>query len=272
MLQHALVAVDLAEDWTYLRARIPRLYALGTERLTLVHVASPGFPVAAERTYREERRALLEDAMAFARDYGFIVDGDVRVGEPVLELDLAMEESGAGFLVAVSRPRGPLHDLVMGSAVLELARIAGRATWLETVVGDEPGRTGGGVLLATDGSPAVAGAEGVAVDLATRFGAGLAVWVRPRRWLGANQDDRGGQMEAHLEALKAGCPVLRTEIATGDPATEIRRIAQCEGSDLIVLGKRGHNPITGLLLGRTAERICHRAPASVLLIPHSQSI
>ena len=267
MFEHALVAVDLGQDWAALGPRLPGLRRLGTSRLTLVHVASPGFPVAAEAAHRRHQQSLLRAAETAMRQLGFEVAGEIRVGDLELELDRAMEQSGAAYLVAGTHPRGPLHDLVVGNPVLELARIAARAVWLEPLSGPAASGGGGGLLLATDGSDAAAPAERAAMKMLPAFGRGLAVWVKHEGWLGGDDAIHEVDVDIHMRALRDACPSMETRVAAGDPATEIRRIAIEEGSDVIILGKRGQNRIAGLLLGRTAERICRRAPTAVLLVP-----
>jgi len=53
--------------------------------------------------------------------------------------------------------------------------------------------------------------------------------------------------------------------APGEPAKQIATVARAAQSSLIVIGKRG---LRGLgSLGSVSERVVHRAPCSVLVVP-----
>lgn len=72
---------------------------------------------------------------------------------------------------------------------------------------------------------------------------------------------------AGLEAtLKAeGFPV-RTQLAKGDPATELIRVAQAEGSDLIAMSTHGHRFLADVVKGTTVDRLRHLVKIPVLLL------
>lgn len=58
---------------------------------------------------------------------------------------------------------------------------------------------------------------------------------------------------------------LRTEIREGNVADEIIRLAECEKSQLIVVGSRGLSALDRFLLGSTSYRVLKHAPCSVLM-------
>ena len=62
-----------------------------------------------------------------------------------------------------------------------------------------------------------------------------------------------------------------TKIATGIPSEEIRKAAESEDSDLIVVGTRGKTGLAHVLLGSTAERLIRTAPCPVLAVRMEQS-
>jgi len=47
----------------------------------------------------------------------------------------------------------------------------------------------------------------------------------------------------------------------------IADVAREQGADLVVVGTRGHGPVTGLLLGSVTQRLLHLAPCPVLAVP-----
>jgi nucleotide-binding universal stress UspA family protein len=58
------------------------------------------------------------------------------------------------------------------------------------------------------------------------------------------------------------------ELREGDPATELVAAATESGTDLIVIGSRGHTGITRLVLGSVAHSILTHAHCSVLVVRH----
>lgn len=62
-----------------------------------------------------------------------------------------------------------------------------------------------------------------------------------------------------------GIPITRQHIIVGRPETEIHRIAEEKGFDLIVVGSHGRHGIQ-LLLGSTANGVLHGANCDVLAV------
>ena len=90
--------------------------------------------------------------------------------------------------------------------------------------------------------------------------------------------DFSGQMAGfEREALKqaqtqlaqlgagAGVPAERTHVQIGHAASEIQRVADEAGADLIVLGTHGRHGL-GLLLGSTANAVLHGVNHDVLAV------
>lgn len=55
-------------------------------------------------------------------------------------------------------------------------------------------------------------------------------------------------------------------IAVGEPATEICRVAEERGCDLIVIGSRGLGQMQGFILGSVSSRVLHDAKSPVLVV------
>jgi nucleotide-binding universal stress UspA family protein len=84
------------------------------------------------------------------------------------------------------------------------------------------------------------------------------------------QEDR-----AYLEQL---CGEVRSSgfdvdcrLAMGDPASEILRVADEAGVDLIAMATHGHRFIADVLKGATADRVRHLAKVPVLMIRHESA-
>ena len=79
------------------------------------------------------------------------------------------------------------------------------------------------------------------------------------------RDDR-----AYLErlALELSAQDLRvsTELAMGDPATELIRLATTRRADLIAMSTHGHRGLNDLLRGTTVNRVRHEVKIPVLLL------
>jgi nucleotide-binding universal stress UspA family protein len=69
-----------------------------------------------------------------------------------------------------------------------------------------------------------------------------------------------------LYSIQAPDPTIRMKynLAEGDPATEILRVAREMDCDLIVLGTHGRTGLNRLLMGSVAELVMRKAPCPVL--------
>jgi len=99
----------------------------------------------------------------------------------------------------------------------------------------------------------VKAAEAVFADLAKQAQRALAVTV----FEDTESEDRAvADAKKHLAALSDGIPSLETRIVEGDPRRALLETANAEDVDLLVLTKRGRNPLEQLLLGSVAEAAC----------------
>jgi len=53
----------------------------------------------------------------------------------------------------------------------------------------------------------------------------------------------------------------------GRPAAQIVDVAKAVGADMIVIGRRGLNPVGELFLGSVSQQVLHAAPCPVLIVP-----
>jgi universal stress protein A len=60
--------------------------------------------------------------------------------------------------------------------------------------------------------------------------------------------------------------MVHTELAMGDPATELIRVAETEHVDLIAMSTHGHRFLADVLHGTTADRVRHLVRVPVLLL------
>jgi nucleotide-binding universal stress UspA family protein len=75
---------------------------------------------------------------------------------------------------------------------------------------------------------------------------------------------------AYLERLRAELAAsglkVATELAMGDPATELIRVAADQSVDLIAMSTHGHRFVKDVLLGATVDKVRHLVKIPVLLL------
>ena len=73
---------------------------------------------------------------------------------------------------------------------------------------------------------------------------------------------------AYLEQLAGSLAEFRvtTELALGDPASELIRLAEERGVDLIAMSTHGHRFLNDLLRGTTVNKVRHLVKIPVLLL------
>lgn len=273
MLKHVLAAIDFSPAWPQLAVQLARLPALGCQRVTLAYVIAEGYTQAPEVSHRQHYEQKLADiAVQLRQDTGLEVDWTLRVGAVARELVAAAGEQGAGGILVGSQGHGVIRELLLGSTVLNLARLTDRPLLLAPINGEEAKPLDGirRPLLATDGSPAASGAEAAFLRFLPKCSGGTVVSVGP--WLECiGPGDSRACIEGHIGRLqeRAGKPdAFEVELVEeGRPSTEIVRVAGERSADLIIIGRRGHNRMTELLLGSTAEAVCRASRRLVLLVP-----
>lgn len=70
-------------------------------------------------------------------------------------------------------------------------------------------------------------------------------------------------------AVEAGIPAERvlSEVGFGAPAAEILTVAEREGADLIVMGRRARGGLRRAVLGSVTERVLREAGCNVMVVP-----
>ena len=75
---------------------------------------------------------------------------------------------------------------------------------------------------------------------------------------------------AYLEQIRDNLAkqglMVHTELAMGDPASQLIRVAEEERVDLIAMSTHGHRFLSDLLHGTTADRVRHLVKVPVLLL------
>ena len=72
-------------------------------------------------------------------------------------------------------------------------------------------------------------------------------------------------IEETCQNIKAPVTITK-KVIMGDPAASICEYASANQCDLIIMGSRGKNPLSGLLLGSVSTRVLHFAKCPVLVV------
>ena len=132
------------------------------------------------------------------------------------------------------------------------------------------------ILCATDGSADAARALHLAAALATDAGTTIDVvhvveYYPAGRVAGLSTRADEAAVKARVEEQIADAGVRCTAHMPHAPAGKTaRRIADLAvelGSDVIVVGTRGHSAVAGAMLGSVTQRLLHEASCPVLAVP-----
>ncbi len=260
MFEHILVATDFSPAWPLLRQRL-ETFAESGRTATLVHVLSTRYPAVPEVLHRPYYEQRLSEEAAELQALGFTVCWQIRTGEPGMELTTAAAEADADLLLLGSRGHGRAYAFLLGSTALDAARTTSIPLWLEPIE-RSTARLRDTLLLATDGSESALAAERMFIALRPRFSRAMAMTCTA----GTGEAEQAEAL-AHLAALAKDGDGVETHVILEDPITAIVSMARDLSAGLVIVGKRGRNPIVDLLLGSTAEAVCRNAACAVLLVP-----
>lgn len=275
MFKHVIVAVDFTESYQRLKKRLLYLKAKGTEELTLIHIMSSRYPSVPEVMHEDHYRQLLATEKEILVKEGFHVHTELRTGDPGAELAQVANEKQADLLLIGSHSHGKLYEFFLGSTVLDAARRTVVPLWLEPVGPYKGDREKSGadlesgiILLATDGSSSVQSAEAMFERLEPTMNRAIAL-TAIRSLNQSAKETLKTDARKYLDLLRDRIPGLETRIEEGDPRKVVSQIADMLPAELVVIGKRGRNPLGDLLLGSAAENICRSSSVPVLLVPAS---
>jgi nucleotide-binding universal stress UspA family protein len=129
------------------------------------------------------------------------------------------------------------------------------------------------IVLGYDGSEGADKAVELASTLARQNGARILVVNAYKveipdtdgyRW-GESKDEARDLAQEAVGRLQAAGVEAEPEVLDGPAEDALLQAAESHDADLIVVGRRGHGLIAGLLLGSTSEYVVRRAKVPVLV-------
>jgi nucleotide-binding universal stress UspA family protein len=133
------------------------------------------------------------------------------------------------------------------------------------------------ILVALEHSPADATILTHVVELAGLAGAELLLVHVADGWaarhfdqLNLRESEEMKEDRAYLARVQADLTArgltVQAQLAKGDPATELIRVAEDSGVDLIAMSTHGHRFIADVLFGTTVSKVRHLVKIPVLLL------
>ncbi|NKY29863.1 universal stress protein [Nocardia gamkensis] len=211
----------------------------------------------------------------------------VRAEQPELEIRQIVEEgtpareliehsAGARMVVVAAKAQDRLSTLLLGSTALTVANKANCPVTVWRGRLDQPLPDERPVLVGVDGSPGGAAAIGEAYELASALGVevvalhawndpDLLQWTPvPDTWIALAQQEKE-LLSERLAGWSDKFPdVAITQVV--EKATPAQALLEhAEKAQLVLTGSRGHNRLTGLLLGSTSQNLLHNAASPVVI-------
>lgn len=290
-LHTILAATDLSAAARLACERAVRLASACDARLELQHVVNTGAldslrllfasqPDDLQQRLLDEAREELRSLLAELHDgLGGSANLHLGIGNVVNEITRQADALDADLLVLGAHGSSLVRDLIVGSTTERVLRRTGRPL---LVVRRPAPRGYRQVLIPVDFSARSLKAIEVARRLAPKAALVLlhtfevpfegrlrhaGVSEQELAALRASAQREGETRMAELIA-RAGLPAaaLHSLVLYGDPSVQILEHERLQGSELIVIGKRGQNSLEDLLLGSVTKQILSQAQSDVLVI------
>ncbi len=232
---------------------------------------------------QEQAEQVIANAIGVVREVApqMTVTGAAITGEPV---QMLVEASKHAVLTVVgNRGHGGFTSLLLGAVG---QRVATHAAGPVVVVRGRADTDRGPIVVGVDGSPAAAEALGVAFEMAASRGCELTAvnayavphppWgvdVAPLTYVRAEVEAEARKgLEQALTPWREKYPDVKvgTLVARGSAAQVL--VGASHGSQLVVVGSRGHGDLAGTIIGSVGLQLLHHADCPVLVVrPHPAS-
>jgi nucleotide-binding universal stress UspA family protein len=278
-----LVATDGSEYSLSTADYVTRLAAVLPLDLDLAFVVRRHEPVH-RGSANVTTEALLDRVAEFLRSRGVAVNPRVLYGNPAAALCRTATQEDISLLVLGRRGHGELQDILFGSVSNKVVNQCAKPTLVVKkgvpVPNAAPGTHPVRVLVAVDGSR---GAN-ECLKLLAAFGAPKAFdvtllsVVNPEptdvdrlsgdlRYKALQDLHRGAETILKQAAARLSSFAVHRRVDEGKPGPTICRVAQEEGHEIVLVGRRGLGEIADILFGSVSHYVLHHSPSHVLLVP-----
>lgn len=286
MMKRILVATDGSADAMAAERFLGALALRAGTTLRVVVVAeetawyAPDWMKTAQQKWAD---AVAGEAVSTLKREGIEVTHSIRHGAPAYEILEAAAEFDADLVALGSKSQDGMDRFSLGAVAANVARHA----LCPVLIARAPRNELRQVVLAVDESesathavafaselPLPGEAEIVAAHVLCRQGSSIGALFRepypfPREVLEAQRRRKQAaeeRVEAVRDRLRAAGKKACSAVLSGDPATEILKLAEERRADLVIAGARGVSLIRGLVVGSVADRLLKSATCSVLLV------
>jgi len=226
---------------------------------------------------KRELRVAIDQLLGAPRDWPI----HVRIGTPAGAIVREAERAGAALVVVGLRHHGTVDRVLRDETTLHVARAAH-----VPVLGVAPAldRLPHRVVVGVDFSRASVRAARAALSVIADGGTIVLAYARPPLDVTSEADEGPETIQAQgvpaaFERLRAellaSCAgqdapagvTIESVVLPGEPATELRALAERSGADLIAVGSHRHETVERWLLGSVTTELVRDGRVSVLVVP-----
>jgi len=289
MFRRVLFATDLSAASDLALDCVAGWQGLGLANVTVAHVHSIGYVAGAtglEEKLRADHAPKLERQAQRLRDAGVAATWRLEFGVPYLEIERIAREEGAEAVILGSHGSSWIKEIWLGSiadAILRHSTLPVLVIKVNRLLempreqcADFCGSLFGKVLLATDFSPATAGAVDFARELARRGAQVRLVHVQEHSrifpHLASRLEEFNREDARRLEGLaeelrRLGATEVSWEVRTDHPVKGVLAAVQEWQPRFVLVGRHGRGGVAARLIGSTSHDVARESPVPVLVVP-----
>jgi nucleotide-binding universal stress UspA family protein len=289
MFKRVLFATDLSQASDLTLECVAGWRQLGLAKVTIAHVHAisyAGGGAGLEDRLRADHTPKLERQAQRLRDGGVDASWRLEFGIPYLEMDRIARDEGAEAVVLGSHGSSWIKEVWLGSTADAILR---HMTFPVLVIkvnhlldmptercADFCDSIFGKVVLATDFSPATAGAVESARGLARQGAEVRLVHVQEHSRIFPhleshldefNREDARRLEELAAELRRLGAREVTQEVRTDHPVRGLLAAIREWQPRLVVVGRHGRGAAAGRLIGSISHDVARESPVPVLVVP-----
>lgn len=293
MFKRVLFATDLSKASDLALECVAGWENLGLAKVTVAHVHNiqyAGGSAGLEERLRADHAPKLERQVKMVRDAGVEASWRLSFGVPYLEMEGIARAEGAEIVVLGSHGSSWAKEVWLGAIADAILRhvslpvLVIKVNHLVDLPREDCAESCDSLfekaLLATDFSPAAAGAEAMARMLAGRGAEIRLAHVQEHSrifpHLASRLDEFNREDARRLEALaeelrRLGAREVSVEIRTDHPVKGLLTAIREWQPRLVVVGRHGRGGPMSRLIGSTSHDLARESPAPVLVVPYVEA-